>query len=156
MGRLCQGVGKGKNGLGNRVEGTNNSYVIRFEDIPKDRLNKICYNSVLCQVIPVKKDPNFTQITIFGTNVCYPGDVGTNTESLELFNIMINSILSLTGGGYVCFDIETFTLAHHLLDQITSKFNCPIFPKNSSNNTTSPYLHTKVGYILKSVVDATD
>ena len=63
MGRLCQGVGKGKNGLGKIVEGKNNSNVIRFEDIPKDRLNKICYNSVLCEVRPVKKDPNRTQIT---------------------------------------------------------------------------------------------
>ena len=54
MGRLCQGVGKGKNGLGKIVEGTNNFYVILFEDIPKDRLNKICYTSVVCEVRPGK------------------------------------------------------------------------------------------------------
>ena len=85
MGILCQGVGKGKNGLGKRVEGTNTFYVIHFEDMPKDRLNKICYNSVVCEVIPGKKDPNRTIITICGTNFCYPGGVGTNTVSLELF-----------------------------------------------------------------------
>ena len=82
MGRLCQGVGKGKNGLCKRVEGTNTFYVVRFEDKPKERLNEICYTSVVCEVRPVKKDPNSTRITICGTNFCYPGDVDTNTASL--------------------------------------------------------------------------
>ena len=68
-------------------------FVIKFEDIPKDRLNEICYTSVVCEVRPGKKDPNLTRITICGTNVCYPGYVGTNTASLKLFNIMINSVL---------------------------------------------------------------
>ena len=68
MGILYQGVGKGKNGIGKRVEGTNTFYVIHFEDIPKDRLNKICYTSVVCEVSPGKKDPDRTRITICGTN----------------------------------------------------------------------------------------
>ena len=82
MGRLCQGVGTGTNGTGNRVEGKNTFHVIKFEDIPKYRINEICYTSVVCEVIPGKKDPNRTRITICGTNVCYPEDVGTNTASL--------------------------------------------------------------------------
>ena len=50
MGRLCQGVGTGTNGIGKIVEGTNTFIVIKFEDIPKDRLNDICYTSVVCEV----------------------------------------------------------------------------------------------------------
>ena len=94
MGRLCQGFGKGPNGKGKRIEGTNTFFVIKFEDIPNDRLNEICYKSVVCEARPGKKDPNRTRITIWGTNICYPGDVGTNTASLELFKLMINSVLS--------------------------------------------------------------
>ena len=82
-----------KNTLGKIVEGTDTLYVIQFEDIPKDRLHKICYTSVVCEVRPGKKEPNRPRITICGTNVCYPGDVGTNTASLELSKIMINIIL---------------------------------------------------------------
>ena len=82
MGRLCQGVGTGTNDIGKRVEGTNTFFVIRFENIPKDCLNEICYTSVVCEVRPGKKDPNRTRITICGTNFCYPGDVSTNTASL--------------------------------------------------------------------------
>ena len=69
MGRLYQGFGKGKNGLDKRLEVPNTFNVIRFEDIPKDRQNKICYTSVVCEVIPGKKDPNRTRIKICGKNV---------------------------------------------------------------------------------------
>ena len=116
MGRLCQGVGTGINGVGKIMEGTNTLYVIKFEDIPKDWLNTICYTSVFCEVRQRKKDPKRTRITICSTNVCYPGNVGTNTASLELFKLMINSILSSAGAKYVCFDIDFFTLAHHWAD----------------------------------------
>ena len=108
MGRLCQGVGTGKNGIGKGLEGMDTFYVIKSEDIPKDRINKICYTSLVCEVRPVKKDLNRTIITICGTNVCYPGDVGTSTASLELFKLVINSILSRAGAKYVCFDNQSF------------------------------------------------
>ena len=98
-----------KNDLGKRVVGTDTFYVIKFEDIPKYRLKEICYTSVVYEVIPGKKDPNRTRITICGTNVCYPGDVGTSTASMELFKIMINSIISQEGEKYVCLDIDFFT-----------------------------------------------
>ena len=105
MGRLCQGVGTVNNGIGKRLEVTNTLYVLKFEDIPEYWLNEICYTSVVCEVRPGKRYPSQTRITICGTNFCYPGDVGTNTASLELFKLIINSILSRTGAKYVCFDI---------------------------------------------------
>ena len=37
----AKGLVKENNGVGKRVEGTNNFNVIRFEDIPKYRLNGI-------------------------------------------------------------------------------------------------------------------
>ena len=43
--------------------------------------------------------------------MCYLGDVGTNTTSLELFKFMINTVLSRKGAKYVCFDIEIFYLS---------------------------------------------
>ena len=55
MGRLCQGVGTGKNGLGKIVEGTDIFHVINFEDIPKDLLNEICYTSAVCELRPGKR-----------------------------------------------------------------------------------------------------
>ena len=40
----------GTNGIVNRVEGTNAFFVVKFDDIPKDRINEICYTSVVCEV----------------------------------------------------------------------------------------------------------
>ena len=111
MGRLCQGVGTGENNLVKIVEGTNTFHEIKFENIPEDKVKEICYTSVVCEVKPGKKDPNRTRITICGTNICYPGDLGTNTASLELFKLMINSVLSRAGEKYVCFNIENFYLS---------------------------------------------
>ena len=51
-----------------------------------------------------------SKTTVCKTNDCYPGDVSTNTASLELFNLVINSILSQTVTKYVCFDIENVYL----------------------------------------------
>ena len=101
---------KGTKDIGKIVEFKNTFYVIKFEEIPKDQLNEICCTSVVCEVRPYKKDPNRTRIKICGTNVCYLGDVGTNTASLELFKLIINSILSRSGAKYVCFDIGKFYL----------------------------------------------
>ena len=39
--RLCQGVGTSPNGKGKRIEGTDTFFTIKFENIPKDRLNEI-------------------------------------------------------------------------------------------------------------------
>jgi hypothetical protein len=48
----------------------------------------------VCGVHPDKDDPNCTQITIGGNRICYPGNVGTNTASLELLKLLLNSVLS--------------------------------------------------------------
>ena len=65
---------------------------------------------VVFEVRPQKEDPNRTQITIGGNRIYYPGDVGTPTTSLELFKILINSVLYRKGAHFVCFDTKNFYL----------------------------------------------
>ena len=61
-------------------------------------------------VRPQKEDPNRTRITIGGNHICCPGDVGTPTASLELFKLVVNSVLSQLGAQYATFDIKNFYL----------------------------------------------
>jgi hypothetical protein len=61
---------------------------------------------VICEVRPEKEDPNCTQITIGGSRICYPGDVGTNTASLELVKILLNSVLSRKGTWFSTIDLK--------------------------------------------------
>ena len=97
MFRLCQGVGTRDGGFGKQIKGTDTFHVVHFEEISKYRLREVCHTSVVCEVRPGKKDPNRNRINICGTNVSYPGDVGTKKYSLKIFKIIINSNISRQG-----------------------------------------------------------
>ncbi len=55
---------------------------------------EVCHTMVVCEVRPDKDDPDRTRITICGNCICFPGDVSTNTASLELVKLLLNSVLS--------------------------------------------------------------
>ena len=65
---------------------------------------------VVCKVKPHKEDPNRTRITVAGGQICYPGDVGTSTESLDLVRLIINSVLSRRNARFVSFGLKNFYL----------------------------------------------
>ena len=103
---LCQGIGKGSKGpRQQRVEGTNTVRLIKFAEIPQDRRHEICHSMVVCEVKPHKEDPNCTRITVTGSQIFYPGDVGTPTGSLDLVKLIINSVLLRRNARFVSFEI---------------------------------------------------
>ena len=111
LGRLCQGIGHPPtNPKAQRVEGTDTFRPIHYEDIPSDRRSDVTYTRVVCEVRPQKADPNRTRITIGGNRICYPGDTGTKTGSLELVKLLLNSVLSTKDARFACFDISNFYL----------------------------------------------
>jgi hypothetical protein len=57
-----------------------------------------------------KDDPDHTRITIGGSRICYPGDVGTNTASLEFLKLLLNSVLSRKGARFSTIDLKNFYL----------------------------------------------
>ena len=83
-----------------RVEGTKIFRIIKFEDIPQDR-RKIFHSMVVCKVKSHKEDPNRTHITVTGSQICYPGYVGTPNGSLDLVKIIMNSVLSRRNARFV-------------------------------------------------------
>ena len=89
-----------------QVAGTNNFFLIDYNDIPVHKRKEICHTLVVCKVRPEKYNPNCTQITIGGSQICYPGDVGTNTAFLELVKIMFNSVLSRKGTRFSTIDLK--------------------------------------------------
>lgn len=94
-----------------RVAGTDTFRPIKYDDIPVDRRREITYTKVVCLIRPNKADPNRTRITIGDNRICYPGDVGTPTGSLELVKLMVNSVVSRRNAKFACFDIANFYLA---------------------------------------------
>ena len=116
LGRLCQGIGSGTTPTKQRVGGTNTFVIIDFQDIPLHKRKEICHTLVVCEVRPEKDDPDRTRITIGGSRICYPGDVGTNTASLELVKILLNSVLSRKGARFSTIDLKNFYLDTPMLD----------------------------------------
>jgi len=64
----------------------------------------------VCEVRPQKADPNRTRITIGGNHICYPGDTGTKTGSIETVKLLLNSTISTPEARFACFDISNFYL----------------------------------------------
>jgi hypothetical protein len=106
LGRLCQGIGTGTMPNTKQVSGTNTFFLGNYNDIPVHKPKEICHTLVVCEVRPEKDDPNHTRITIGGSQICYPGDVGTNTASLDLVKILLNSILSRKGMRFSTIDCK--------------------------------------------------
>ncbi len=94
LGRLCQGISTGVKPGTKHVVGINTFFRIEYNDIPAHKRKEICHTLVVCEVRPDKDDPDCTRITIGGSKICYPRDVGTNTASLKLVKILLNSVLS--------------------------------------------------------------
>jgi hypothetical protein len=109
LGRLCQGIGEGPKPGTKQVDGTNTFFLINYDNIPAHKKKPICHTKVVCKVRPEKDDPDCTRITIGGSIICYPGDVGTNTASLELIKILLNSVLSRKGARFSTIDLKTST-----------------------------------------------
>jgi hypothetical protein len=110
LGRLCQGIGTGTKSGTTRADGTNTFFLIKYKDIPLHKQKEICHTLVVCKVHPEKDEPDCTRTTIGGSKICYPGDVGTNTASLELVKILLNSVLSRKGACFSCINLKHFYL----------------------------------------------
>ena len=140
LGRLCQGIGRGTQGPSNqRVAGTNTFRPIPYLAIPANRRPEITFTKVVCSVRPDKADPHRTRITVGGNRINYPHDVGTPTGSLEIFKLLINSILSTPHAKFASFDIKNFYLNTPLTRKEYTKINLSDIPAEFVNeyNLTS-------------------
>ena len=86
---------------------------------------------VVCEVRPDKDDPDCIRITIGGNHICFPGDVGTNTASLELFKLMLNSALSCKGAHFSTIDLNFFYLDAPMPDPEYVASRSPTSQRNS-------------------------
>ena len=63
---------------------------------------------VVCEVKPKKEDPNRKRITIAGSQIIYPDDIGTPTGSFDLVKLIINSVLYRRNARFFWFDFKNF------------------------------------------------
>jgi hypothetical protein len=110
IGCLYQGIGAGPNN-DKCVKGTNALFPIPYNMIPANRRREITYSKVVCKVQPEKgDDADRMHITIGGSNIAYPRDVGTPMCSIELVKLLINSVLSQHNARLATMDLKNFYL----------------------------------------------
>ena len=79
---------------------------------------------------PEKDDPNCTGITIGGNCICYPGNVGTNTASLQL--------VKPKGARFSSINLKNFYLDIPMHDPEYIGIKIPDFQRNSLRGTSLP------------------
>jgi hypothetical protein len=82
---------------GKQVAGTNTFHLTHYSNIPHHKCKESIYTKVVCEVQKGKDDKNCTRITVGGNLIFYPGDAGTNTASIELIKLMLNSVILRKG-----------------------------------------------------------
>ena len=103
FGRLAQGVG-------GPVKGTNTIKFIHKTDVPINRFKDVTYITFACPVCTKKKEPNHTWATMGCILITYPDDVGTNTATLLLIKIFLNSVISTPGAYFMSINLANFYL----------------------------------------------
>ena len=93
-----------------KIKGPGTFKVIRFNNIPVEKQKDICHTRVVCEYRPDKDDLNRSCITIAGVHILVTFDVSTPTGSLELVNLVNNSVLSRHNALFSAFDINFFYL----------------------------------------------
>jgi hypothetical protein len=110
LGRLCQGISTSPS-EGKCTKGTNTLFPIPYDKILSNCHRETTYSKVVCKVRPEKgDDADRMRITIGGNNIAYPGDVGTPTGSIELVELLVNSVLSLRNARLATMDLKNFYL----------------------------------------------
>ena len=70
-----------------------------------------------------------------GYLICYPGNAGTNTSSLELIKLIINSVILRKGARFACIDIKSSTSTRQWKSPSTSVSKSQTFQKSLSWST---------------------
>jgi hypothetical protein len=73
-------------------------------------MEQICHTMVVCEVHPKKDDPDCTRITIGGNCICLLGGIRTNTASLKLVKLLLNSVLFCQGACFSSINLKNFYL----------------------------------------------
>jgi hypothetical protein len=153
--RLCQGISSGKAPNSKRVAGTNTFFCIDYHNIPSHKRKEICHTMVVCEVRPDKDNPNRTQITVGGNRIWYSGNVGTNTASLELLKLLLNSVSLKKVHALAPSTLRTSTLTRPCLSLNTFASKSWTSQTSSLTNTNSQVWTMMDGFTSKSARVAT-
>jgi hypothetical protein len=130
------------------VDGTDALDFIHPDDVPTERRKDITYARICADYRPEKSDPNRIRITVGGTLVNYPGDVGTITADLLTVKLLLNSVISTPGARFMSLDISNFYLMAPMERPEYVRMNLSDFPDEIINEYNLRALADKNGTVV--------
>jgi hypothetical protein len=73
-------------------------------------MKDVTYSSFNCNFKPNKEEKERTRLMAGGDRINYPGNCGTPTADMILFNTLVNSILSSPNANFIMMDIKELLL----------------------------------------------
>ena len=89
-------------------------FFIDRHQIPAECFKDVTYYKFVCSVREQKKEKNRTRGVLGGNRVHFPGNVGTPTADMLLFNLLLNNVVSTPGAKFMAFDVSNFYLNTHM------------------------------------------
>ena len=95
-----------------RNDSTDTLEVIDKTEISNEQWKDVAHSRIVCNVRPQKEEVNRTRLTHGGQNLDAPMDCGTPTaDSLTIkLLLLLNSVTSAPGAGFMTIDIKYFYL----------------------------------------------
>ena len=85
-------------------------FFIDKQQVPAERFKDVTYRKFVRSIREQKKEKNSTRAIPGGNRDHFPGEVGTPTADMLLFEILLNSVVSTLGAKFMAFDVSNFYL----------------------------------------------
>jgi hypothetical protein len=109
------------------VVGTNTCRWIQKSQVPRGK--KVTYAQTVVAIRTEKVEQKRVRITAGGDRLDYPGEISTDTASLDTTKILINSVLSTPGARTGAIDISNFYIHNDLKEYQYMRFHISMIPQ---------------------------
>ena len=79
-----------------------------MQDVPKARMKDITYRQFVCTIHAKKAEEHWTQFTVGGDQISYPGEVATPTAEILIAKMLLKRVISAAGSKFMTMDISNF------------------------------------------------
>ena len=91
-------------GLKRDIKGTDTLKLIQKKEVPKGKI--VTYARFVCDYREKKEEKNITRIMVGGDRIQDQEKVNTKTADLSTIKLLLNSMVSTTGGRFMTINIK--------------------------------------------------
>eukprot|EP00978_Attheya_sp_CCMP212_P026017 scaffold84797_cov47-Attheya_sp.AAC.1 len=148
---MQQGIGKNRKPE-DRITSMNSVKFIHKQNVPKGKI--VAYARFVADIRPQKDEPHRMRLTAGGDLLPYNGKKSTETAGLETTKILINSVVSIPGARFACFNIGNMYLNTRLPSLEFMKIHQSLIPQELMDEYNVEQLLDENGYVYIEITGA--